>query len=456
MGAKLDKFYKIDAFIEEARKKHGFKFDYSKVVLNGANSRIVITCPEHGDFTQLAHGHLKYGCYECNPRKKKNTDSFIKEAVNFHGDKYDYSLVDYNGSNKKVKIICKEHGVFEQAPSNHLEYGCVRCGYDKKLLSNEEFIEKCIDVHGDRYDYSLVEYKGAFEYVSIICKKHGVFQQEARIHQSGHNCQECSRETISENKTKSSEEFIFNAKMLHGDLYDYSKVDYKHSGTEVEILCEIHGAFKQKPRDHLGGSGCHSCGIEASRLNSLKDIEYFVQKAKETHGDKYDYSKSVYLGAAKQIEIVCKHHGSFWQRATDHYVSGCDKCGSIDTYSKTNYVNNAVVNHKGFANLYFIEVFDDVERFYKIGISVYDVEDRFSSFIQLPYNFHNLGIFKMSAEDAWDLETHLHKLLGKKLYRPLCNFGGSYKECFKLSKSDELKVISEIQCWLNKIDDEFV
>lgn len=446
------KYWVLDEYKKEAVLKHGNKFDYSKVELCGANGKIVIGCPEHGDFKQTANGHLRYGCYECNPRKKKTTECFIREAKQVHGDKFDYSLVEYVRSDKKVKIICPTHGVFEQEPVNHLSYDCSRCQFDNKILSNEAYVEKCKKVHGDRYDYSKVEYKGAYSYVVITCSKHGDFEQQARIHVSGFGCKDCAKESISSKNRKTTEQFIASSEKIHGKRYNYSLVEYVHSQQEVVIGCEKHGNFLQKPKDHIGGSGCSACGLESTISHSKKDTEYFIEKARSVHGDLYDYSKSKYIAAREPIEIVCKYHGSFWQRVADHYISGCSKCGNIDTYSRSAYIENSIKNHNGLANLYFIQAFDDLEEFYKIGISVYSVEDRFSSISQLPYDFHILFSVQLPADLAWDLETHLHKFLGRFHYKPICNFGGYYKECFKSNVDIEMIVMFEIQNWLsNKI-----
>ena len=448
-GKRQSKFWDILTFTELARYKHGDKFNYSEVALNGASGKITIICPVHGEFEQTANGHLRYGCKDCNPRKKKSREDFIKEAITVHGDKFDYSLVEYKRTNIKVKIICPFHGVFEQSPSNHLEYDCARCMYDKKFKTTRDFIVEAKVKHGDKFDYSLVEYNGSDNFVSIICRKHGVFEQKARVHTSGHGCQSCVKESISEKNTKTTEDFIRSAKVIHDSKYDYSLVDYTHSASLVKIKCRKHGIFEQKPRDHLSGSGCLMCAEETRGLHSLKDMGYFIDKARETHGDKYDYSISVYEGANKSISIKCPIHGIFSQRVTDHYVSGCAKCGHVDTFSRSKYIDNSESNHNGMSKLYFIEVFDDVESFYKIGISVYDIHERFSTFKQMPYDFHEVISIEDSASIIWDLETHLHKTFGMKLYTPLVTFGGSAKECFDFNDDEVFDVLFEIDKFLS-------
>ena len=100
--------------------------------------------------------------------KKKTKEEFIKEARELHGDKYDYSKVEYIGALKKVCIICPIHGGFEQTPHNHLGgQGCPTCG--KCIPTKEEWIAEARKVHGDKYDYSKVDYVNSRTKVCIIC-----------------------------------------------------------------------------------------------------------------------------------------------------------------------------------------------------------------------------------------------------------------------------------------------
>ena len=129
-----------------------------------------------------------------------------------------------------------------------------------KKLTTEEFIEKAKKIHGDKYDYSRVEYHGAFMDVCIICKKHGAFLQKPHNHLGGKGCPECKRETNHRKQAGTKEVFVIKAQKLHGDKYDYSKVEYENAKTKVCIVCPIHGDFWQTPNKHLGGSGCYFCG----------------------------------------------------------------------------------------------------------------------------------------------------------------------------------------------------
>ena len=185
-----------EEFIQRARKVHGDKYDYSLVEYKNAQTKIKIICPEHGVFEQTPahHIHRKQICRKCAGFARSSTEDWIKKAKEVHGNKYDYSLVEYKNNYTKVKIICSEHGVFEQNPNNHIskKRGCAKC-VSRYNYSSKEFIENAREIHGDKYDYSLVEYKNAKAKVKIICPEHGLFEQNADHHinhKSG--CPTCS------------------------------------------------------------------------------------------------------------------------------------------------------------------------------------------------------------------------------------------------------------------------
>ena len=187
-------------------------------------------------------------------------------------------------------------------------------------LTTEEFIAKAKAVHGDKYDYSKVEYVDSTTKVCIGCKKHGDFWQKPNIHLQGKGCFKCGREKIATSSRKSLEQFLQDAKRIHGDRYNYSKVELVNYQTKVIIICPVHGEFTQSPTLHLQGSGCPKCGNERESLRMT--TEGFIQKAKQIHGDRYDYSKVEYVGNKAKVCIICKEHGEFWQEARMH-LSGC-------------------------------------------------------------------------------------------------------------------------------------
>ena len=140
-------------FVEKARKKHGDRYDYSKVVYTKAKNKVLIICPEHGEFWQTASMHLQgNGCPKCGIIKysnlnRKSTEAFIEESKRKWGDKYDYSKVKYENAHKKVCIICPKHGEFWQEPDNHLRWGCKSCSES----SLETHVKDMLDKHCIHY-----------------------------------------------------------------------------------------------------------------------------------------------------------------------------------------------------------------------------------------------------------------------------------------------------------------
>ena len=193
--------------------------------------------------------------------------------------------------------------------------------YDTK-----SFIEKAKEIHGDKYDYSKVEYVNQATKVCIICPKHGEFWIRPSHHiNSGRNsrgCPKCGDIERRKNTRKNTEWFIKKAKEIHGDKYDYSKVNYIHSMSGVCITCPIHGEFWQTPNRHLSHHGCPKCGG-----NYPLNTDSFISKAKQIHGETYDYSKVEYKGNFNKVCIVCHKHGEFWQYANQHLQGrGCPHC----------------------------------------------------------------------------------------------------------------------------------
>jgi len=192
--------------------------------------------------------------------KRKSTEQFIIDAYCKHGDKYNYKLVEYKNVKTKVKIICPIHGVFEQRPDSHLSgFGCQKCGVEKaskeKTFTAEQFIIGAWCVHGDKYNYKLVDYKNAYTKVKIICPIHGIFEQTSNNHLCGRGCRKC----VSEKQRKTLKQFIIESNNIHNNKYDYSLVEYKNAKTKVKIICHEHGVFRQRPHDHLKGHGCPKC-----------------------------------------------------------------------------------------------------------------------------------------------------------------------------------------------------
>ena len=279
--------------------------------------------------------------------KKLTTDEFIERAKRIHGDKYDYSKVDYKGSKEKVCIICPEHGEFLQIPSAHLMgNGCKKCAneklYNERHKNNEQFIKDSKKIHGNKYDYSKVNYVNSFTKVCIICPEHGEFWQTPANHLSGKGCIICGRNSSDSKKRSNKSEFIEKAKEVHNNRYEYSKVEYINALTKVCIICPEHGEFMQTPNTHLDGHGCPKCGINRAAAQKTMSTEEFIERAKTVHGNKYNYSKTKYKNTNEKVTIICPKHGEFKQTPSIHLNGcGCPKCAGNIKLSTEEFIEKA-------------------------------------------------------------------------------------------------------------------
>lgn len=332
---------KTEKFIEKAKRVHSDKYNYDKVEYKTAKVKVLIYCNVHNEyFEQTPDKHLQgNGCVKCGRErtaasKQRSTKEFIKKANEVHKDIYDYTSVKYTKSNQKVEIICKKHGPFKQLPSEHLQgKGCKKCGYERGSKQNtsnsKKFIEKSIEVHGDKYDYSKVKYTNAKVPVIIICKKHGEFEQKPYHHTQGSGCQECGKESSEKHKYDTTEDFIRKAISLHEGKYTYENTEFKGTGINVEITCKEHGTFKQNPNDHLTGKGCPKCGTTISK--SEKEIVEFLNK----YTTVVESDRKVLEGHELDIllpneKIAIEYNGLYWHsekfKEDDYHLTKTNQC----------------------------------------------------------------------------------------------------------------------------------
>jgi len=165
-----------------------------------------------------------------------------------------------------------------------------------------------------------------------------------------------------------TESFINAANLLHQNKYTYSEVVYKGVDTKVLIKCPIHGDFEQTPYHHLSrAQGCAKCGQQAAAASKQKTTEDFIEKAVTVHGNKYDYSKTLYTSAKEKLTILCPDHGEFTQLASGHLSGyGCKKC--------TSYGKGRVDLSKP-CTLYYLHLPD--LGFYKLGITTRPITERY-------------------------------------------------------------------------------
>lgn len=198
-------------------------------------------------------------------RRKLTTEEFVARARKIHGDKYEYNLVNYIGINTKIKIICPIHNVFEQTPEWHLKgTGCPRCA---KACNTEDFILKARSIHGDEYDYSKTEFISSLHKTEIICKKHGVFLQTPNKHLLGRKCPVCVIDKNSPVRYK----FLNTARKKFDNKFEYVIDTYKSMVRSMRMICPVHGEINMTPKAHLNSAdGCTMCASDKESAKGRK------------------------------------------------------------------------------------------------------------------------------------------------------------------------------------------
>lgn len=343
-------------FFEKAKQKFNDKFDYSKTIYTGWNKEIIVICSEHGEFKTNPQNHLrsKYGsCPGCNPKKQLTTEEFIQKSKEKYGNKYDYSKTIYINSYTKVKIICPIHGEFEQLPNNHLKNcsckkACKNITFDidKEKVKND-FINRANLVHNFKYNYSNIEYINNKISVNILCPIHGSFLQRPDMHLKGQGCPVCGINKRIQTQSKTLEEFISQANLIHNFKYDYSNVNYINSKTKVNIICKTcKREFQQTPNKHLLGHGCLYCqGKQRTTEEAINDM-------KNIYGELYDFSKFEYVNSTTKSLIKCNKHNEWFKENYHSMTTNINrKCCCKEWQSKPNLKIKEILDKHNIVNI---------------------------------------------------------------------------------------------------------
>ena len=394
---------------------------------------------------------------------KKLTDSMIIErATKIHFGKYSYANTKITGIGRKRKItfVCKLHGEQKVSLYNHLSTTrptkCPYCSGTKLHIS--DFKKRANSLYGNKFDLSRVNFVSTKkDKITIICPIHGPFEacvndflRKHKKNHANHGCVKCGNESTGRHREKSQNEFIQKAKSIHGDRYDYSKTIYKGITENIIIICKIHGEQLIYAHNHINGqppAGCGSCGnISKAQKNTL-GIKKFIQKARKIHGDKYDYSQAKYTLNYKHLTIICPVHGPFQQTPSQHIdkMCGCGECGfELSQLGKTlNELSYEESNVPGI--FYIIKCYNDIESFFKVGITSKTVSQRFRNKNYMPYNYEILLEHQTTIVGAFELERDALKKIKKlKLtYEPKMHFGG-HRECLTENPLDYIKELKKL------------
>jgi UDP-2,3-diacylglucosamine pyrophosphatase LpxH len=324
----LNKRMTTEDFIKKARIVHGDKYDYSKVEYLNSNTKVKIIL--NGiSYHQKPEAHLFGKCPE-NISKKLTINQFIEKSKKVHGDKYDYSLVDYINNSTKVKIILNDI-IYEQTPAKHLDG---KCPEKIKRMTTKDFIKKAKLVHGDKYDYSLLNYRGIELPVEVIYKNK-IYSVLPYSHLLGKKVEKII--------VKNSEDFIKKAKLVHGDKYDYSKVEYINSDTKVIIIIN-NKEYLYSPVEHLKG-GVPKGTILGSR--GEEKIKYFLEKNKIDFKKEFTFEDCKHINKLpfdfyiSEYNILIEYDGEHHFKQIKHYY---------ESHFKNTLRNDSIKNNFALKN----------------------------------------------------------------------------------------------------------
>ena len=331
-----------------------------------------------------------------------------------------------------------------------------------KKKTTEEFIRDAIKVHGNKYDYSKVEYTSPLNKVELICPTHGCFYQIAKVHLGGHGCPACAKQLL----TATTEHFIKKSRSIHGDKYDYSESIYLNCASPIKIICPIHGFFYKTPHDHYAGQGCQQCSKDAIHLRIKPKIKrkYFTRKrpnipcnktsrrerneirflnrVREKFSDRYDLSKMEYKDCKTPIKIICNIHGEFY-KTPESFLDGrgCPLCNPYGGRNRR-YAKHEWVMFAGSRTciLYLVKLYDENETFLKIGITAQSSIKKRLKQCKPKYMGDVICFATGNASFIFDKEVELQRLFKEHKYHPLKKFGG-YTECYDTSMLNEIRNI---------------
>lgn len=256
----------FESFFNKANKVHNSKYEYDKDSYIKISEKIKIKCPIHGWFEQMAdaHSNHSYGCPKCGrlvqiSKRKLSNEEFVTMVSKIHSNKFDYSKVNYINNKTKVEVICNQHGSFFPTPDNHLlGSGCPNCGIEKvhaeQIKDLDSFIKDSINLHGKKYDYSNVNYLGGKKMVTIICSKHGPFEQTPNNHQQGNGCPNCKTSKGEEMVIRilSSLDIIFKQQFTFENLIDKRKLKCDFYLPDYNAVIEFNGIQHYEPINRFG------------------------------------------------------------------------------------------------------------------------------------------------------------------------------------------------------------
>lgn len=325
------KFIDREIFIKESSKVHNNYYSYDKLIYKNLSSKVIITCPVHGDFTQTAQKHLHYGrgCWECGKIKcvKKFTyskEKFIELATERHGDKYDYSLVEYVNSKTQIIIICPTHGEFSQVSNCHLQgQGCPKCGKIKNGLSRrlgkEEILSRFKKRHDNFYTYGEIKDDILIsDSIEVICPIHGIFTTSIASHlQTG--CKACGNISIANKNRKLPEDLKRVVRNFRRNLKKFmQKEGYVKKEKSLSILGLSWADFKEYLEDNLYGFTIDNKDLDLDHIVPISSAKTEEEVVLLNHWSNFQLLPKTYNQYVKRDNPFCKKHFEEWLINTNY------------------------------------------------------------------------------------------------------------------------------------------
>lgn len=253
---------------------------------------------------------------------KLQAEEFLARCAEVHGTKYDYSKTVYIKSSAKVEVVCPTHGSWWPVAKDHVgKKTGCPACVGKKRITQEDFVARSSTVYEGKYDYSRSVFTKSAEPVEVVCPEHGSWWPTANNHLMGR----AGCPSCADNKKMTTEEFLQKTKGLHGSTYGYRKARVSgNNKSKVIITCREHGDFEMTINCHLLGQGCPKCAFKGHITK-----ETMVSEAIDIHGGKFDYTDTAYVNSSTKMVIGCNTCGNRFRMTYGNHViqkQGCPFC----------------------------------------------------------------------------------------------------------------------------------
>ena len=200
-----------------------------------------------------------------------------------------------------------------------------------RQYTTESFKARLHELYEDKFGLELVDYKGAYNKITLVCPIHGIFEVRACIAARGDaSCKKCSGIQKREKTKIPFKEIIQRILKVHPSLLIDENQEYINTHTKINVICPRHGEFQITPNSLLNGQGCKQCGIDSRADKKRHNLEWLIIESKKIHGDKYTFENFVYKNTKTKGLVTCKKHGDFLISPDKliYHKEGCPKCSS--------------------------------------------------------------------------------------------------------------------------------